>query len=106
MYFKLYENDPSTDLQFLVEGNVCEFHFEMPPTLNFDVTESCRTSKPQINAASLDKDCFPEPPTPMSIAFPLGRWMMRQMRVTCSCDGKFPKERMTTMDTTSVRGFQ
>lgn len=78
---------------------MCEFlcKTKLPPTLNFDVTESCRTSNPQMNAASLDKDCFPEPPTPMSIAFPLGRWMMRQIRVTCSCDGKSPKECITTM---------
>lgn len=90
---------PSVIVQFLVEGIVRKLHCRttLPPTLNFDVTESCRTSKPQMNAASLDKDCFPEPPTPMSIAFPLGRWMMRHIRVTCSCGGRFPEECTTTI---------
>ena len=37
-----------------------------------------------IEAANRVDDCLPEPPTPTSIAFPLGCRRMRETRVTCS----------------------
>lgn len=38
---------------------------------------------PQMKAASLASDCFPEPPTPTSSACPPGLLMMRLMRAMC-----------------------
>ena len=37
-----------------------------------------------MNVASFASDCFPLPPTPTSIAFPLGRFKMRVILVTWS----------------------
>mmetsp|Transcript_47093 Transcript_47093/g.87783 ORF Transcript_47093/g.87783 Transcript_47093/m.87783 type:complete len:248 (-) Transcript_47093:2544-3287(-) len=37
----------------------------------------------QVCAASLESDCFPEPPTPTSRAWPPGLEMMREMRQMC-----------------------
>ena len=39
---------------------------------------------PATNDANLVRLCFPEPPTPTSIAFPRGCRKMRAMRVACS----------------------
>ena len=36
------------------------------------------------NTLHLARDCFPEPPTPTSIAFPRGWLRMRVIRHTCS----------------------
>lgn len=44
----------------------------------------CTTSQPAVKAASLVRDCLPEPPTPTSSAWPRSMRMMRCTRVRCS----------------------
>lgn len=45
--------------------------------MKFDVTVNYSISNPIINAANLDKDYFPEPPTPTNNAFPTGKSRIR-----------------------------
>lgn len=42
------------------------------------------TSQPAVKAASLVRDCLPEPPTPTSSAWPRSMRIMRCTRVRCS----------------------
>ena len=43
-----------------------------------------KTPHPEVNAASLESDCFPEPPTPTRSALPWSRRTILCMRVRCS----------------------
>ena len=43
-----------------------------------------KTPHPAVYAASFERLCFPDPPTPTSNALPWSRRMMRCMRVRCS----------------------
>ena len=57
------------------------FHSRIPYDLE---TAIWKLSMPMMNAASLDSDCRPDPPTPTASKCAPGCLSTRQMRATCS----------------------